>query len=98
MLVEQPVGAARPAGAAGVHDHVGVAPGYEEVAGARLDEPERRPGVLDLAGIRREGDERREASLGARSVHVAKQARAVAHRYRDVELCAHPVHRGERSR
>ena len=59
LLVHEPEGAVRAAGAACVDDHVRVAPGDEEVAGSGLDQTHRRPEVLNLPRVAGERDQRR---------------------------------------
>jgi AcrR family transcriptional regulator len=70
---------------------VDVAAGDPEVAGAGLDEADRRAGVLDLTRVRRSGDQDREPSTRTGADDVGEQADAVAHRHRDVVVLSHRV-------
>ena len=68
-----------------------VAPRYEEVARADLDEAHRRTEILDLSRVRRGGDQRREPAVAVGTMHVGKEPDAVPHRYRNVVVASHAV-------
>jgi hypothetical protein len=66
-----------------VGNDVHVTTRYEKVAGAGLDEAQRRTEILDLPWIRRGGDEHGVA-LGCN--HIGEKRALVAHRHRHLRL------------